>query len=240
MTSVYTVPVLTGAEAGSREAVFTWEFTSEEGGAPRSGMYACGSLWVAPAVGETGVILASLSATSGGVAQPNHISVCKDPYTTKRGILNNANTYGNYDADEALYGSLPVTITPATAVSLVAAIQRNEIESPGGGTPAIIGERVDAYCFVTIVATPPADDGANSIRPNITGVSKEFLTWSDFDLTKLGSSSLFPTISVAGLVEITIRWRHSTEIFNYTTPEAGVNYTFSEGGRAFRAGICHD
>jgi hypothetical protein len=83
-------------------------------------------LWVAPAVGDTGVKLVALSATSGGVAQPNHISVCRDPYTTRRGLLNNANSYGNYNGADDLMASLPATITPVTAVSLVAAVQRNE------------------------------------------------------------------------------------------------------------------
>jgi hypothetical protein len=39
---------------------------------------------------------------------------------------------------------------------------------------------------------------------------------------------------------IATRWRHSIEIFGYTSPAAGANYGFSEGGRAFRAGNCHD
>lgn len=239
MTSTYNVP-LYSSETGARAASFTWEFLSANGSAPRSGTYACGSLWVAPAVGDTGVQLVSLSATSGGVAQPSHISVCADPSTARRGLLNNANNYGNYNAGDNLMSALPATITPVDAVSLVAALQRNETESPGGGTPAITGERTEAYCFVTIVAQPPADSGANSIRPNITGASKEFLTWNDFDLTKLGSTSIYSALSGTELTAIQTRWRHSTEIFGYNAYVGGLWKGYSEGGRAFRADVIHD
>jgi len=236
------VPVLPGSESGSRAATFRWEVKSANGATARFGQYACGSYWVAPADGDTGVTVVSLSATSGGVAQASHISLDADPITEKRGLLNNSNNYGNFDAAEALQALLPRVFTApvGSCISLVAALQRNEAESPGGGTPAITGERVDAYSILTVLRSPPPNDGLNSLRPNITGASKEMLTWDDFDLSKLGRFDQFPSISQSALEEIRTRWRHSTEIFGYDVVRNGTTRGFSEAGRAFRASLLHD
>ncbi len=241
-TITVTVPVLPGAEPGAREAVFTWEVLSANGQEPIVGTYACGSFWVAPASGDSGVRLISLSATSGGVAQPNHISLDADPMTERRGLLNNNQNYGNYDASEALQGRLPYvfTATSLRCVSLVAALQRNETEAPLGGTSAIMGERVDAYAILTVLSAPPPNNGANSIRPNITGATKEFLTLDDFDFSKLGSFASFPALSTTQVQNIATRWRHSTEIFGLGAYVGGAIRIYSEGGRAFRASNSHD
>jgi hypothetical protein len=185
-------------------------------------------------------VLTALSGTSGGVPQPAHISLDADPSTGRRGLLNNSENYGNYSASDALLTQIPLTLSPPLATSLVAALQRNETEAPGGGTSAIVGERVDAYCIVTVLRSPPAGDGESSLRPNITGATKEFLTWGDFDLSRLGAFHAFPSLTSTALTTITTRWRHSSEIFGYGLSESGIIKVFSEGGRAFRAGNCHD
>jgi hypothetical protein len=237
-----TVPQLYSSDGG-RAAEFNWAFTSSSGAAVRHGQYACGSYWVAPASGDSTLTLESLEG-SDDPGQTDMVSLDADPLVGARGILDDTNAYGNYDSDRAIYGDIPIEFEPESdsCISLVAAMQRNEAEEPGGGTPAITGERVDAYCFVTLLPEPPADDGADSIRPNITGESKDFLDWTDFDLDRLPESSLFASLSSGDIEEIATRWRHSTEMWGLGQVAAYSKdlKPFSEGGRAFRASILHD
>jgi hypothetical protein len=233
----YSIPLVYSPDGGAA-ATFTFTFLSADGTAPRSGQYADGSYWVAPADGDTGVRLHALSATSGGLAQDSAlVTLDADPLTEQRGLLNNARNYGNYSSAENLADDLPLLVT-GPCVSLVAALQRNEAQSPTGGTSAIMNERVDAYAIVTVLDSPPPEDGANSIRPNITGATKEHLTWDDFDLGRLGVMPAFPARSEAALENVRLRWSHSVEIFGLGTAAKPDGY--SEGGRAFRASILHD
>lgn len=231
-------------KAPSRAAHFNWRFTSANGQPPQSGTFACGSRWVAPAPGDTAVVLVSL----GGMPGQNDLLSCDaDPLTERHGLMNGKNSYGTHDASEDLLPKLPQTLTPpaGSCISLVAAMQRNEAETSPGGCAAIKGECVDAYDVVTVLAAAPKDGGAGMIRPNITGARKELLTWDDFDLTRLPRHGFLSGRSDEEWQQTARRWRHSSEVFGMAverdTPKWGRMFLkASEGGRAFRSALLID
>lgn len=231
------VPAMYGNQ--SRDAHFNWRFESSGGGDVRMGQFACGSWWVAPASGDTGVTLHSLT---GNPAWNDFLSCDADPVTESHGLLSGAKNYGSYNAAENVLANLPQTFTPASdsCISLVGAMRRNEAETSNGGTKAIVGEVADAYCVVTVMPAPPANNGADMIRPNITGATKEFLTWDDFDLSRLPTHNFIEGKTAVDWEQTRTRWRHSTEVLSMgvVKPDGSVT-KFSEGGRAFRAHILH-
>lgn len=234
-----TIAVVIPARPPSRPAHFNWVFTSGNGQAPLVGQFACGSYWVAPADGDTGVTFVALT---GEPARQDLLSCDADPLTERHGMLSGKNRYGSHDASENVLPQLPITYAPAadSCVSLVAAMQRDEAATSKGGTRQIVGEVADAYCVVTVLPGAPPGGGGGMIRPNITGVHKEFLTWQDFDLDRLPGHAFIPGRSEDAWASTALRWRHSTEIFGMAaevpTARRGLQFTkFSEGGRAFRA-----
>jgi len=232
------------AKEPSRPAHFQWRFASANGQPPQHGTFACGSRWVAPAVGDTVVVLVSLGGKPG---QNDLLSCDADPLGDRHGLLNGKNNYGTYDASENILAKLPQTLTPPTGscISLVAAMQRNEAETSPGGCAAIKGECVDAYDVVTVLAIAPKDGGVSMIRPNITGTRKDLLTWDDFDLTRLTKRDFLAGRSDDEWQQTALRWRHSSEIFGMAierdTPKWGrIFLKPSEGGRAFRSSLLID
>lgn len=250
-TTLRVVVSPTYSRGESRDAVFNWVFVSGDGAsAIRSGQFADGSHWVAPAAGDIsgGVKLISLNGSSNP-GQTDYLRMDDDPLPHAHGLTDGSNGYGSHAADEDEIPKLPKVYTATDAISLVAAMQRNEAETSNGGTAAIIGEVVDAYCVVTVLAMPPADGvgGANSLRPNIVGDNKELLTWSDFDLSLLPEHE-FLTQSWPGDAEFAermrlkaARWSASTEVFSMSTwdPITLDHEVYSEAGRAFRAHLVH-
>lgn len=227
-----TVTALSSGLPGSRDAVFDWTFTSASGD-PRSGQYENGDWWVAPSDGDTKVTLTALVG-SGNVGETDLLSMSADPITESHGLLDGSKSYGTYDSNKNELSSLPreYATSPASCMSLVAAMQRNESETTNGGTSAIVGENTDAYCIVTVLPEPPPTD---SLRPNFTGETREFLTWADFDLTRLPSSDLFSSLTAGEIEEIRLRWSAHTEVFGFGYYEDSEVKWASEGGRAFRA-----
>lgn len=230
-----TIAVVIEAKKPSRPAHFNWHFTSASGKEPQVGRFACGSYWVAPAVDEASVVFVSLT---GSPDWTDLLSCDDDPLTERHGLLNGNKRYGSHDPTENLLPKLPITYTPKadSCVSLVAAMQRDEDATSKGGTRQIVGEVVDAYCVVTILPQAPQDGGTTMIRPNITGATKEFLTWEDFDLDRLPRYDFMEGKSEAGWLGTAHRWSHTIEIFGLMTErKPGVFGKFSEGGRAFRS-----
>jgi len=238
-----TIKVVIPAESPSRPAHFNWLFKSANGSAPQVGQFACGSYWVAPAAGNEGVTMVSLTGNPEWKGAAKDLLSCDaDPVTEKHGLLSGENNYGSYDDAEGILPRLPVTFEPAvgSCVSLVAAMQRNEAATSKGGTRLIVGEVADAYCVVTILPSVPKSGGRDMIRPNITGATKELLTWDDFDLTRLPKVDFLDGKSAEEWAIAQRRWRNSTEIFGIAaeveTERWGKRFQkFSEGGRAFRA-----
>lgn len=227
--------------APSRDAHFNWSFQSSGGGEVRIGQFACGSYWVAPADGDTGVTVLSLTGKTDDPNWHDFVSCDVDPLPESHGLLDGSNNYGSYNSAENILSKLPVSFAPleGSCISLVAAMQRNESETSPAGTSQIEGEAVDAYCIVTVLPDAPDNGGSNMIRPNITGATKEMLTWDDFDLDRLPSYSFISAKSAQQWESSRIKWSHSTEIFGGFDAEIspGVFKGFSEGGRAFRSHI---
>lgn len=236
-----TVQVIVPAKAPSKPAQFDWEFRSENGQPAQVGQFACGSYWVAPAAGDTGVVFVGLTEAGGS---KDWLSCDADPVTEKTGLLSGKNNYGNYNADENVLPKLPITYKPAagSCVSLVAAKQRDEANTSPGGAKAIQGEVVDAYCVVTVLAAAPDNAGRDMIRPNITGATKDLLTWADFDLTRLPKHAFIAGRTADQWEGARVRWSHASEIFGVQAEVEGKKgktfRKFSEGGRAFRAVLC--
>lgn len=233
------IQVVIPAQAPSRPAHFNWLFKSANGEAPQVGQFACGSYWVAPAAGDQGVTLVSLT---GNPAWKDLLSCDADPVTEKHGLLGGKNHYGSYDASENILPTLPQTYKSAddSCVSLVAAMQRDEAATSPGGAAAIKGEVADAYCVVTVLPKAPKNGGRDMIRPNITGAHKELLTWDDFALDRLPKHAFIKGRSAEEWAGAQRRWSHSTEIFGMAaeikTQKWGLQFEkFSEGGRAFRS-----
>ncbi|HPC58930.1 MAG TPA: hypothetical protein PK689_08025, partial [Kiritimatiellia bacterium] len=235
------ISVVVPADPPLRPAHFHWKFRSSGGRAVRTGQFACGSHWVAPAEGDDGVTLVALD---GAPEWRSFLSCDADPLTERHGLLSGKNRYGNHDPSENVLASLPATFRPpaGSCVSLVAAQQRDEEQTRPGGTRQILGEVADAYCVITVMPAPPANGGADMIRPNITGARKEFLTWADFALERLPKYDFLERRSSAQWETARRRWAHAIEIFGLAaeTPDARSRNelrfrTFSEGGRAFRA-----
>lgn len=222
----------------NRAAHFNWLVASESGAAPRSGRFACGSHWVAPAPGEKGVRLVSLLG-SGNPGQTDLLSLDSDPVPHAHGLVGHGKTYGSYAADQNDLPKLPLLYAPPAGsyISLVAAMQRNEAETSGAGTKAILGGAVDAYCILTVLAEAPAAEGADTLRPSILGSRSEILTWDDIDLGVLPAHDFIPRIK--DYSPAVARWNHSTEVFSMSTWNGMAFDSYSEGGRAFRPHILH-
>jgi hypothetical protein len=236
-----TVEPSSSVSPNNRNAVWRWTFESANGSDPRTGQYACGSFWVAPASGDTAVRLLSITG-SGTPGDNDLITLDDDPLPYSHGLLClGTRTYASNDAAKNDLPDLPIVYTPASgsAISLVSGMQRNEDETSNGGTSAIVGGVMDAYCIVTVVHSPPPDNGVNSIRPNFVGDTKEFLTWSDFDLDRLPRLSFLGAKTAPQIETIRERWAHSTEVFSMKGYDGAAFATYSEGGRAFRAHILH-
>ncbi len=229
----------TTVHKNNRPAHFNWSFESENGSDPQVGQFACGSYWVAPAEGDTGVRLLGLTG-SGKSGQTDLLALDADPLLHDHGLLwQGDKRYGSNDKSQDDLPHLPKLYTPPaeSCISLVACMQRNEEETSKAGTKGIEGGAVDAYCIVTIMAEVPPDEGRNSIRPNIVGDKKDLLTWDDFDLTRLPSHSFANSIS--NPEKMARRWNHSTEVFGMWTWDGTEYRKYSEGGRAFRAHLLH-
>ncbi len=225
------ITVVAGTPNGgtAEDAVFNWSFNSG-GGDAQCGQFANGDYWIAPAIGQNDVTITAITTTSAG-----NISADVDPVMENMGLLDGSNNYGNHSSQENIILNLPQSYSGIN--SIVAAIQRNEGVEGNCGTKGIRGECVDAYNVVTILKSAPLNNGADMIRPNITGTKKDLLVLSDFDFSRLPSKSYFIGTNAAGLEAIRQRWSHSTEIFALYPAKGQV---YSEGGRAYRSHILID
>lgn len=220
------VTVVAGTPNGGTavNSVYNWAFNSE-GEEATCGTFANGDYWVAPAVGKS-------SVTITGITSNGDVSADVNPTIESMGLFGGSKTYGNYNAAENIIPNLPQTYSSIT--SILAGVKRNEAVEGGCGTAAIVGACADSYDVLTVLSSVPEKAGSETLRPNITGNTKELLTFDDFDFSLIPSKTFFKGTTVAGIETIRRKWSHSTEIFGLgTSGNAGKGY--SEGGRAFRA-----
>ncbi len=208
----------------------SWSFASG-GSAAYCGQFANGDYWIAPAAGQTAVTLTAVSTTGSGP-----VSLDKNPQLESIGLLSADpdEDYGNYVAAENLTGSLPMDFSDG---SLVAAVQRDEVQHGGCGTRAILGNCAEAYQVVTVLSQVPSNAGASLLRPSIDESDKVLLSLDDFAWSRLPSLDFLSPLSATALENIRQRWSHSSELFSIRG-ENGT--TYSEGGRAFRANLLVD
>ena len=225
--SSISVDINGGSDEGNRSVNFTWQFHSG-GNEARCGQFANGDYWVAPADGQSNVTVTAILGFGGGP-----IFADENPVPEAMGFL--SRDYGNLTPAENIIPQLPQNIDYAT--SLVAAIQRDEVQHGNCGTDGIVGGCVDAYNVVTILPSVPENAGSTVLRPNILDPAKELLTWDDFDLSRLPSISYFSKADASQLENIRKTWSYHTEILSMRDM-AGKSY--SEGGRAFRADLVTD
>ncbi len=210
----------------NRSITFNWTFNS--GDQPiRCGQFANGDYWISPAAGHTIVTLESITGEGG------KIFADENPVPEGMGFL--GVNYGNQVAAENIIPSLPQNYSNKT--SLVAGIERNQVENGKCGTKAILGGCIDAYQVITILDMVPQNAGSTVLRPNIIRPEKELMDLSDFDFSRLPSRSFFTGVNAEGIENIRKLWAHHIEIFSMRDKE---KKGYSEGGRAFRADLVTD
>lgn len=214
------------------DSQYNWSFNSG-GGDARCGQFANGDYWVAPAPGKDSVTITSITGSGSITADVN-------PHPGSYGLLNGTKSYSGYNASENIIPTLPQSYSAET--SLVAAIQRNEAVEGACGTSSILGECVDSYNVVTVLPSVPANAGSDTLRPNITGATKELLTFSDLDLSRIPAESFLTGTDAAGLEDIRRRWSHSMEIFSVSwSTDGGATWKSNgEAGRGLRSHILID
>ncbi|KKP58451.1 MAG: hypothetical protein UR60_C0009G0004 [Candidatus Moranbacteria bacterium GW2011_GWF2_34_56] len=208
-------------------SIYNWSFNSG-GEDAKCGQFANGDYWIAPASGQGNITLT-------GLASNGDVSADVNPKLESMGLFGGTKIYGNYNAAENIIPNLPQTYSGIT--SILAGIKRNEISEGNCGTSAIIGSCADSYNVLTVLSSVPALAGSETLRPNITGETKELLNFDDFDFTRLPAKDFLTGTNTAGFEIIRQRWSHNTEIFGIKDV-SGTGY--SEGGRAFRAHILVD
>jgi len=209
---------------GNRSLTYNWQFNSG-GFDVQCGQFANGDYWIAPAFGQSTVTITGLTATGSGT-----VSLDENPQLENNGFLDNSNTYGNYDALENVLSDLPKTYS--SDVSLVAAIQKDELIHGNCGTSAIVGSCVEAYHVVTVLEQVPPNAGFSVLRPSIDEEVKELVDVNSINLEFFPKLSYIESLNENQFEEIRQRWSHSLEVFSIQSANGGI---FSKGGRAFRA-----
>lgn len=221
------VTVVAGTPNGGTAVnnVYSWSFTSG-GGDARCGQFANGDYWVAPAVGQSSVTVTAITSSS----HAGLITADDNPVVESLGLLNNADSLGNYNAANNIIPTLPQAYSAIT--SIVTAIQRN-VAVEGVCQAANMDMCVDSYGVLTVLTAVPENAGSTVLRPNIVGATKELISLSNIDWTKIPSKSYLNGTDSAGLETIRKRWSHHSEVFSVWN--TGCSGTCSEGGIGFRA-----
>lgn len=207
--------------------IYNWEFNSG-GGNARCGQFANGDYWIAPADGQSSVTVTAISTTSSGT-----IYADENPVNYSYGFL--THPYNGYDARQNIIPNLPISYSSDT--SLAAVIQR-DVGVEGGCTDwDFFGNQcINSWNTVTILDSVPTQAGSTTIRPAMAPTTKELLTLSDFDLSRIPSISYFAGADTVELERIRVRWSHSSDILSLAwSPDGGTTYIDNYVGRSFRA-----
>lgn len=213
---------------------YKWTFNSE-GGDARCGQFANGDYWIAPAENKSDITITEISSTS----HPTLITADINPHPGKVGLLDGSPAWSKYDSAENIIPLLPTNIS--TARSIVAAIQRDEAREGACGAPSTIGSCVDSYHVITVLTSVPENAGNTVLRPNIAGETKELISLSELDLTRVPEISFFPTSTAIELADITRRWSHSVGSIGVYWSTNGTIWhpTTSENVEEYRAYNAH-
>lgn len=194
-----TVPVWAQSEwpNDSRKAVFNFELESANGSPVRTGQYACGSTWVAPASGDTGVKLIALTgnaANTGGDADILKLTANPETWSHSFGT----GVYGNYDASKDEIANLPKTWSPTAGDcdSLVACM----VKPVGRAIPVNEG---GVQISGTDISAQASDNSINSTSTDLSVFAVNgFLQVSGF--TGTASNNDFARITSVTSTKITL------------------------------------
>jgi len=208
--------------------VYSWTFTSG-GGDARCGQFANGDYWVAPASGQSSVVLTGVTSSS----HASLITADDNPVVESLGLLNNADALQNYNAANNIIPNLPIAYS--TTTSIVTAIQRN-VATEGGCQADNMDACTDSYGVLTVLTSVPENAGSTVLRPNIVGETKELISLSDLDFSRVPSKSFLTGTDTTGLETIRKRWSHHSEVFSVWNAVCTDQQGYcSEGGIGFRS-----
>lgn len=174
---------------------FTWSYTCD-GGECQHGQFVDGTWWVHnPSGGD--VVLLSVTPDDAVSGLEKNPMTGDEVAGFTQGLFANAGLDSNYDADLDLSTQLPYSATPDDGVYVKAKAYT------GGGcgyTGAVGSDCLDTYDAITVVADAPADFGANTFRPGMSGSVKTWLTTDDLDLSRLPSLSAVTPGNYANII----------------------------------------
>lgn len=214
----------TTVPGNGRSIQLVWQFSSG-GGNATCGQFANGDYWIAPAPGQSTTRLDSVASTGSG---PLYLDL--NPKLEALGFLGTQpRNYGNYVEAENILPDLPISFS--AAVSVVAAVKKDEAAHGNCGAGAIVGSCVDLYQVVTVLDAVPPNAGADILRPAVDPEIKELTPLDAFDFERLPRKDFLDATNAAGWEAMRRRWSHHLESLALLSIDGDG---FSEGGRAFR------
>ena len=178
----------------TRQTTIGWSYTCN-GGACNEGTFLGGDKWIAPK--NPGDEIRLISVTTSGIDAGLEINPTNP---SKQGFLSCPYLSSSYSAALDFSSKLPMTVTPNS--SIVKASQKATGCQPNGSNCCI-----DKYEVLTVLATPPPNNGATSFRPGMAGTSKRIFQLADFDFSLLPSDSRVNAAGVkADFSSVEKRW----------------------------------
>jgi len=196
----------------TRPTTFGWKYTCG-GGDCNEGTFLGGDKWIAPK--NPGDEIRLISATTSGADAGLEINPTNP---SQQGFLSCPYLSSSYSAALDFSSKLPMTVTPNS--SIVKAAQKTK-----GCQPASSNCCIDKYEVLTVLATPPPNNGATAFRPGMAGTYKRIFQLADFDFSLLPSDT---RVNATGQ-----RADFSATEKRWFTPFADVHVMAGEAGRSF-------
>ena len=153
-------------------------------GACNQGRFLGGDIWIAPKI--PGEVITLLSVTTSGTGAGLMLNPSSP---SQQGFLSCPYLSSSYNAALNLSSSLAMVVAPNS--SIVKATQKTTGCQPSGSNCCI-----DNYDVLTVLATPPPNNGATAFRPGMDGTNKRIFELADFDFTLLPSD---PRVNASGV-----------------------------------------
>jgi hypothetical protein len=190
---------------------FVWQFSCD-GSDCRIGQFLGGDFWIAPKQTGEQVVLRSVSP-----AGEEHGLELNPAHASRQGFLSCQSQ--SYDRTRNLMKALPLEVKANS--SFVKARKRDQ----KCGTKLTEGCCVDSYDVLTVLGTPPIDNGRNAFRPGFAGSNKVIYTLDQFDFTAIPAMKAISFKYRANFRAIHARW-HAPYVDHYMAK-------IGDAGRAF-------
>ncbi|MEK7704204.1 MAG: putative metal-binding motif-containing protein [Myxococcota bacterium] len=173
---------------------FVWTYSCNEGDCSQ-GTFLGGDIWIAPKV--PGEVTSLVSVTTSGIAGGMELNPTSP---SQQGFLWCPYHSRSYSAVLNLSSSLPIVVTANS--SIVKATQKTT-----GCQPATSNCCIDTYDVLTVLPTPPSNNGALAFRPGMAGTNKRIFYLADFDFSLIPSDSRVNASGIAADFSATAkRW----------------------------------